>query len=35
MPQIDVQGNFNILEQYLYLYMAIKAWKAYTLEVLT
>ncbi|CAD8190379.1 unnamed protein product [Paramecium pentaurelia] len=27
---VDLQSNFNILQEYLYLYMAIKAWKAFS-----
>ncbi|CAD8187842.1 unnamed protein product [Paramecium octaurelia] len=27
---VDLQSNFNILQEYLYLYMTIKAWKAFS-----
>jgi hypothetical protein len=27
---IDLKGNFNILSEYLFVYMVLKAWKSYT-----
>ncbi|CAD8056227.1 unnamed protein product [Paramecium sonneborni] len=28
--KVDLQSNFNILQEYLYLYMALKAWKSFS-----
>ncbi|CAD8059210.1 unnamed protein product [Paramecium sonneborni] len=28
--KVDIQSNFNILQEYLYLYMALKAWKSFS-----
>jgi hypothetical protein len=31
---IDLKGNFNMLQEYLYVYMALKTWKTYSKKMI-